>query len=58
MVYTERMMVRLTPREKAALEEAASAEHIASLAIVARKAIIEWLEARGFKTTPNEDIAT
>jgi len=51
VVYTERMMVRLTPDEKAALQDAADAEHIPSLATVARKAIIEWLEQRGLKTT-------
>ncbi len=55
VIYTERMMLRLTPEEKAALQQAADAEHIPSLAVVARKAIIEWLEQRGLKTGPRDD---
>jgi len=49
VIYTERMMVRLSPEEKVALQRAADMEHIPSLAVIARKAIIEWLEQRGLK---------
>ncbi len=54
LIYTERMMVRLTADEKAALQEAADAEHLTSLAVVARKAIVEWLEQRGLKTSKRD----
>ncbi len=47
------MMLRLSPEEKAALQQAADDEHIPSLAVVARKAIIEWLERRGLHTDPH-----
>ncbi len=56
VIYTERMMVRLSPEEKVALQRAADMEHIPSLAVIARKAIIEWLEQRGLKIDKPGDL--